>query len=50
MGGGRRKFPQRQKYVPEEKKLGKFEEKEEKKSEEDVKSLLELWKKAKEKK
>ncbi len=43
MGGGKRKFNQ-VKYVPKEKKLGKFiaEEKKEHKKE-DVNDLLNLW-------
>lgn len=44
MGGGKRKYPTRQKYTPEEKKLGKYsEEKKEPLKEEDMKPLLELW-------
>lgn len=47
MGGGKRKFNQ-VKYVPKEKKLGKFvEEETTKKDPEDVKSLIDLWNKKK---
>ncbi|MBS3146645.1 hypothetical protein J4471_03025 [Candidatus Woesearchaeota archaeon] len=44
MGGGKRKFPKRQKFISEEKKLGKFvEEKKAAPKEEDLKSLIEIW-------
>ena len=48
MGGGKKKYQKREKYVSKEKKLGKYEENIEPKEEEDVKALLELWQKNKE--
>ena len=43
MGGGKRKYAQRQKYVPKDKKLGKYVEEKKEVKEEDVKKLLKLW-------
>lgn len=44
MGGGKRKFNKIQKYVPKEKKLGKFVEEEKKEhKKEDVDELVNLW-------
>ncbi len=42
MGGGRRKFPARQKFKPKEEVTGTEEKKEPPKPEE-MKSLLDLW-------
>jgi len=50
MGGGKRKFNQ-VKYVPKEKKLGKFVEEEKKEhKKEDVNELLNLWSEQRKKK
>ena len=44
MGGTKKKYPKRQKYITEEKKFGKYvEEKKELPKEEDLKSILEIW-------
>ena len=44
MGGGKRKFNQVKKFVPKEKKLGKFVEEEKKEHKpEDVQNLVDFW-------
>ena len=44
MGGTKKKYPKRQKYITEEKKFGKYvEEKKELPKEEDIKSIMEIW-------
>ena len=44
MGGGKRKFNQVKKFVPKDKKLGKFVAEEKKEhNKDDVKELLNLW-------
>jgi hypothetical protein len=44
MGGGKKKYKKREKYISKEKQLGKFiEEKKEKPSQEDYNKLLKIW-------
>ena len=51
MGSGKRKYNHRVKYVPKEKKLGKFVEEEKKEhKKEDVNELLNLWSEQRKKK
>jgi len=50
MGSGKRKYNHRGKYIPKEKKLGKYEEEKAEHDPEKVKELLALWNERKEKK
>ncbi len=50
MGSGKRKYNHRGKYVPKEKKLGKYEEEKIKHDPKKVQELLDLWNERREEK
>ena len=45
MGGGKKKYKKREKYISPEKKLGKYKEVTIKKNKEDTDLIINLWKK-----